>query len=192
MKTLLLSPFFLQLLLSSSLPSSFLQITSPLSHDRTARLVSSKETKVNSPKLNNPLETHKNGNYFIGPLPPLSLPSPRQFLLPEFPGLRSAIVTMRANDTLSPHSSPPLHFPWCRYQKRYSTALNRATYTHRKSAHTHIGRNSSANKRDRKGQQESRLRDRKRVGGRIENRSGDKWFSRKSAQDILLFASFWR
>lgn len=79
MKTLLLSPFFLQLLLSSSLPSSFLQITSPLSHDRTARLVSSKETKVNSPKLNNPLETHKNGNYFIGPLPslsPLSSPIP--------------------------------------------------------------------------------------------------------------------
>lgn len=140
MKTLLLSPFFLQLLLSSSLPSSFLQITSPLSHDRTARLVSSKETKVNSPKLNNPLETHKNGNYFIGPLPPLSplsLPSPRLFLLPEFPGLRSAIVTMRANDTLSSHSSPPPHFPWCRYQKRYSTALNRATHTHTQEICTH-------------------------------------------------------
>lgn len=137
MKTLLLSPFFLQLLLSSSLPSSFLQITSPLSHDRTARLVSSKETKVNSLKLNNPLETHKNGNYFIGPLPSLSPPpSPRLFLLPEFPGLRSAIVTMRANDTLSPHSSPPPHFPWCRYQKRYSTALNRATHTHTGNLHT--------------------------------------------------------
>lgn len=79
MKTLLLSPFFLQLLLSSSLPSSFLQITSPLSHDRTARLVSSKETKVNSLKLNNPLETHKNGNYFIGPLPP---PSPLSSPIP--------------------------------------------------------------------------------------------------------------
>lgn len=88
-------------------------------------------------------------------------------------------------------SPPPPPFPRCRYQKRYSTALNRATHTG--NLHTHIGRNSSANKRDRKGQQESRLRDRrdrKRVGGRIENRSGDKWFSRKSAQDILLFASF--
>lgn len=33
------------------------------------------KTKVNSLKLNNPLETHKNGNYFIGPLH-LLLPSP--------------------------------------------------------------------------------------------------------------------
>lgn len=190
MKTLLLSPFFLQLLLSSSLPSSFLQITSPLSHDRTARLVSSKETKVNSLKLNNPLETHKNGNYFIGPLPPLSpLSSP----IPP-----SGIPWFTISDcnhaskrhVISPLLSPS-PFPLMSIPKTIQHGIeSRDTHTHRKSAHTHIGRNSSANKRDRKGQQESRLRDRKRVGGRIENRSGDKWFSRKSAQDILLFASF--
>lgn len=138
MKTLLLSPFFLQLLLSSSLPSSFLQITSPLSHDRTARLVSSKETKVNSPKLNNPLETHKNGNYFIGPLPSLSLPSPRQFLLPEFPGLRSAIVTMRANDTLSPPLLSPSPFPLMSIPKTIQHGIeSRDTHTQEICTHPH-------------------------------------------------------
>lgn len=120
---------------------------------------------------------------------------PRPFLLPEFPGLRSAIVTMRANDTLLPLSSlspPPLR---CRYQKRYNTALNRAT--HRKSAHTLDAIRPQTNVTGRVNRsQDCEIGEIESGGGEdaidgwIEDRSGDEWFSRKSAQDILLFVSF--
>lgn len=120
---------------------------------------------------------------------------PRPFLLPEFPGLRSAIVTMRANDTLLPLSSLSPSPRRCRYQKRYNTALNRAT--HRKSAHTLDAIRPQTNVTGRVNRsQDCEIGEIESGGGEdaidgwIEDRSGDEWFSRKSAQDILLFVSF--
>lgn len=94
------------------------------------------KTKVNSLKLNNPLETHKNGNYFIGPLH-LLLPSPhlghsffRNFLVYDR-RLQPCEQTTRYRPLSSPSPFSLMSIP-----KTIQHGIE-SRDTHRKSAHTH-------------------------------------------------------
>lgn len=139
----------------------------------------SKETKVNSHKLNNPLETHKNENYFIGPphFPPSAI-SPSGIPWFTIGDCNHASKRHVIAPLLPFPSPPPMSIP--------KTIQHGIESRDTQEICTHIGRNSSANKRDRKGQQESRLRDRR---DRKRGRGGcDRWVDRGSIRRRVVFA----